>query len=158
MLKNHLLPLACLALLACAPSPQQVADGPDPLQALGSPALSSRYTVEFWARELHTKCSLWQRATSFCKERDPAVFPNCHAVAVASFWESPPAFPRPRLTLDGLLAPPAPPAGLFSPAIPDAPDAPARPAAPTGPASPVSPATPASPAPAPRDSTRGGRP
>lgn len=151
MLKNRLLPLACLALLACAPSPQQVADGPDPLQALGSPALSSRYTVEFWARELHRKSQLWQGATSFCKERDPAVFPNCHAVAVASFWESPPPFPRPRL-LGGLLDPQVPPAGLFSPAIPDAP---ARPVAPTGP---VSPTAPGSPAPAPRDSERGGRP
>ena len=109
---------AMLALGACSRSPQQIADGPDPIEALGSPARSSRYDVPFWAREIHRGSELWRRAASFCKGKDPAAFPNCHTVGIAAFWESPPPFPRPRHTLRDLLPPSA--------ATPPAPRPPAK--------------------------------
>jgi hypothetical protein len=114
----RLLPVALsalLGLLSCGRTAQQIADGPDPMEALGSPAASGRYTVEFWAREAHGKSDLWRRATAFCRGRDHAAFPNCDAVRIVTFWEAPPPFPRPRYTfelpgeaLPPAMAPPAP--------------------------------------------------
>ncbi len=124
---RRLQPLALLSLLAlgaCGRSPQQIADGPDPLEALGAPALSTRYSVPFWAREVHGGSGLWRRAASFCQGKDLAAFPNCHAVHVADFWEHPPAFPRPHRTLSDLLeepAPGSPPAPPSSPLLPASP-------------------------------------
>ena len=123
-----LLPLLALpALAACSQSPQQLADGPDPIVALGSSAVSQRYTVPFWAKEAHGASVLWQRARDFCAERDQAAYPNCHAVRIVTFWETPPPFPRlPEHSLGVLLEEASPPSSI----LPDPPVGPPPPGPP----------------------------
>ena len=121
MLRSLLLLLSLPALLACGRSPQQLADGPDPLAALGSPAASHRYTVPFWAKEAHGKSTLWESAKRFCTGRDEAAYPNCHAVRVVTFWETPPPFPRLPVRSVGDLLGEAAAASPVSPAPPTSP-------------------------------------
>ena len=87
-----------LPLLACAPSAGEIADGPDPLAALKSPAPTARYREPFWAQQSHRGTPVWKSALAFCRDegRDRARFPNCAHVTVVSFWEAPPPFPEPR--------------------------------------------------------------
>jgi hypothetical protein len=83
---------AAAALAACRPSPQQVADGDDPLAALTVSAESKRYNSGYWREQARADSagpsSLWARALAYCGddarprpglETDGAK-PNCGAV------------------------------------------------------------------------------
>lgn len=84
--------VAALTLLgACTRSPQQVAEGDDPLTALTSSVASTRYNQGFWREHAHADSapgSLWGKAVAYCGhlgrprpglESDGAK-PNCGAV------------------------------------------------------------------------------
>ena len=102
--------LFLLPLLACTATPQEIADGGDPLAALGASAASARYATPFWAEQAHHKSSLWAEARHFCAGRDERTYPNCHPVRLVTYWEAPPPFPAlPSLDLGAGPAPEAVP-------------------------------------------------
>jgi hypothetical protein len=114
---RHLLTfLVAGALAGCAPRPEAIADGSDPLAALSVTVPTHRFDTAFWARQEHRQTALWRDARAFCLGRDRAVFPNCAHVQRVLFLESPP--PLPALPLApvvrtmgralGELAPPRP--------------------------------------------------
>lgn len=74
---------ALVSLLSCGgPTPQELADGDDPLVALRSPARSARYDGSFWAREADAESGLWRSAIAYCREPGNATLPNCQTVAL----------------------------------------------------------------------------
>ncbi|GJG89849.1 hypothetical protein tb265_50300 [Gemmatimonadetes bacterium T265] len=86
-------PAAVLALLgACRPSPQQVADGDDPLAALTTTAESHRYTAGYWREQARTDAAgRWAKALAYCGDGRPrpgleadGAKPNCAAVSTAA--------------------------------------------------------------------------
>lgn len=89
--------LAGLALVAaaaaCAPSPDALANGDDPLAALRSTAPSTRYTAGFWYEQARgDSAGRWRQATAYCGESQApprleadGARPNCRAVWSAHF-------------------------------------------------------------------------
>lgn len=89
--------LACAVLLAaavgCAPSPDALANGDDPLAALRSTVPSTRYTAGYWYEQARTdSAGRWKRATAYCGESQAppgleadGARPNCRAVWSAHF-------------------------------------------------------------------------
>ena len=78
---------------ACAPSPDALANGDDPLAALRSAAPSTRYTAGYWyAQARADSAGRWRRATAYCGEENAppgleadGARPNCRAVWSAHF-------------------------------------------------------------------------
>jgi hypothetical protein len=83
-----------LALAACRPTVQEVAEGDDALAALAVRAESTRYNGPFWAHEAHRGSGLWTRAKSFCLAHREEDLPNCQPIALVMRWEQPPALPQ----------------------------------------------------------------
>jgi hypothetical protein len=81
------------ALAGCAPRPEAIADGSDPLAALAVTVPTHRFDTAFWARQEHRQTALWRDARAFCLGRDRAVFPNCAHVQRVLFLEEPPPLP-----------------------------------------------------------------
>ena len=79
--------------VACAPSPDALANGEDPLAALRSPVASARYTAGYWYEQARADAAgRWRRATEYCgEEKAPpgletdGARPNCRAVWSAHF-------------------------------------------------------------------------
>jgi hypothetical protein len=69
-----------LAVVACGPSAEAVANGDDPVAALKSPTVSSRYTVPFWTRAVREQPAVWQEAKAYCLGPDGLQAPNCAPV------------------------------------------------------------------------------
>ena len=79
------LPLIALAAAAaCAPRPEDVANGDDPLQALSSTAQSTRYQGPYWVEQRRLKSELWRQATTYCTPERTRELPNCRPVAAAA--------------------------------------------------------------------------
>ena len=78
---------------ACAPSPNVLANGDDPLAALRSTATSTRYTAGYWYEQARTdSATSWKQATAYCGESQAppgleadGARPNCRAVWSAHF-------------------------------------------------------------------------
>lgn len=80
---------------ACAPTPEAVANGDDPIAALRSTAASTRYTAGYWLEQARTNAGgRWTQATAYCglgENQAPAGLeaegarPNCRAVWSAHF-------------------------------------------------------------------------
>jgi hypothetical protein len=77
----------------CAPDPQRIADGKDPLAALAVPAASRVYDLAFWAREERAASRRWWSALAYCRGREEETHPNCRNVRLAAWWEAPPPLP-----------------------------------------------------------------
>ncbi len=74
-----------VALLAgCAPRPQDVADGDDPIKALASSAPSTRYQGPYWVEQRRTKSDVWQQAVAYCTPERVREYPNCQPVAASA--------------------------------------------------------------------------
>ena len=82
-----LLLLARLLAAGCRGSERDVANGPDPIAALHSRAVSTRYGVQFWKEVSVRDTTLWARAVTLCTGRDAAQLPNCAAVSTALFYQ-----------------------------------------------------------------------
>lgn len=76
------LPLACLAVVACGQSDADVANGDDPMEALEVPHLSERYNTAYWTQTSAVDPELWAQAVEFCESlgRDLRDYPNCNVV------------------------------------------------------------------------------
>jgi hypothetical protein len=82
--------LALSALLALAfglgacgkASPEELANGDDPLAALRSPVRSARYDGAFWNREAAADTELWHDAVAYCRTPGNSAAPNCQTVGL----------------------------------------------------------------------------
>jgi len=86
--------LACMLLFgACTASPGDVANGDDPLAALGAPVQTTRYQADFWVREAERAPERYRDAVAYCEERELAEYPNCRevhrAVSILRYAEHP---------------------------------------------------------------------
>ncbi|HVT16765.1 MAG TPA: hypothetical protein VHQ90_11395 [Thermoanaerobaculia bacterium] len=105
-----------LAVGGCAPDPQRIADGTDPLAALAVPAASRVYDLAFWAREERAASRRWRSALAYCRGRSEETHPNCRNVRLAAWWEAPPPLPPlPNVQTLRELAPPRRPGGPQAP-------------------------------------------
>ena len=69
----------------------ELANGADPLQALGAMVESTRYTAAFWTQQADSNPSLFARARAFCDSQwasNSGQKVNCGAVAAAVFEHS----------------------------------------------------------------------
>ena len=101
---------------ACRPTAEAVAEGDDPLAALGAPVESARYGGAFWARQAHRESLVWKRALALCRERADERLPTCRTVALVERWERAPALPA--LPPPPPAAPPPGPAGYVGTDVP----------------------------------------
>jgi hypothetical protein len=72
--------LVLFAIVGCAPSEADIAEGDDPLAALTVPHRSERYSTTFWTRASVDDADLFARALAYCEEHDDADHPNCDPV------------------------------------------------------------------------------
>lgn len=79
--------LLALSLAGCAPSPEQTADGDDPLAALRVSATSTRYDGRFWRLQHRQSPSRYAEAVAYCTAESEAgrlsTRPNCEPVLMA---------------------------------------------------------------------------
>lgn len=91
---TRLLPLVALlgVLLiqsGCSESPEDIANGNDPLRALTVSTKSTRYDGPYWMRQRNMSPNLYQDALSYCSGHQPGEKPNCApVVATDQFFES----------------------------------------------------------------------
>ena len=97
--------LTLLVLSACAPSPESVANGDDPMAALRSTAVSTRYSTQFWTRSVREQPALWAEARTYCLGPDGPQAPNCAVVreveAIEQMAAPKPARPGVRMRMGG---------------------------------------------------------
>jgi hypothetical protein len=74
--------LLVLGFLGCGPSPEDVADGGDPLAALRVDAVSSRYDGRFWRLQHRQAPEVYAEAVAYCsaETEPPGERPNCEPV------------------------------------------------------------------------------
>ena len=77
-----------LFVVACRPSSGDVANGPDPLQALAQHVESSRYGPDYWKRAAAENTAVWRKATAFCRQADASEYPTCASVKMAEFFQA----------------------------------------------------------------------
>lgn len=79
--------ILAIGLVGCGPSPEEVADGDDPLAALRVSVPSTRYGGRFWRLQHRQAPSLYADAVAFCRAESEAARlgerPNCEPVLMA---------------------------------------------------------------------------
>ena len=78
--------LLALLLAGCRASPEDIANGPDPILALAQHVESSRYGSEYWKSVAASNPGLWAKATAFCRRQDAVEYPTCASVKMAEFF------------------------------------------------------------------------
>lgn len=78
--------LLTLPLAGCRTSPEDIANGPDPLRALAQHVESSRYGADYWKSVANGNPELWAKATTFCRRQDSPEYPTCASVKMAEFF------------------------------------------------------------------------
>ncbi|MGH7286942.1 MAG: hypothetical protein ACREI8_02870 [Myxococcota bacterium] len=79
-MRRIVLGLVVAAITSCSPSPEDVANGDDPIAALTSTARSSRYGLNYWVEQRDQKTETWSQALAFCEPPEHANYPNCETV------------------------------------------------------------------------------
>ena len=69
-----------LVLGACKASQEDIANGDDPIKALGASAPSTRYSGPYWSEQRHSQSAVWNQALAFCTPERVAEYPNCQPV------------------------------------------------------------------------------
>lgn len=78
-----------LLLAGCAETPEDIANGDDPLKALAVGATSTRYNGPYWMRQRSAAPALYRDALAYCTAHPDGEKPNCApVVATARFFES----------------------------------------------------------------------
>lgn len=72
--------LAALLLISCGSSQEELANGDDPIAALGSTVASSRYGLNYWVEQRDQETDVWARALAYCEPAERANYPNCEIV------------------------------------------------------------------------------
>lgn len=76
-----------ILLDGCRASPEDVANGPDPLKALAQHVESSRYGPEYWKRVAARDTEVWAKATRFCRQANALEYPTCASVKMVEFFQ-----------------------------------------------------------------------
>ncbi len=84
-----------LLLSACGPSPEELANGDDPIAALGSTAESSRYGSKYWTEQMTAASEIWTEAVVYCEPAEHADYANCKTVRSVKFIGVPGAVENP---------------------------------------------------------------
>lgn len=79
-MRRTVLALVVATIASCSPSPEDVANGDDPIAALESTAQSSRYGLNYWVEQRDQKTETWSKALAFCEPPEHANYPNCQTV------------------------------------------------------------------------------
>ena len=77
-----------LLLLGCRESPEDIANGPDPLRALAQHVESSRYGPEYWKSLAERDPALWNKAAAFCRQRAATEYPTFASVKMVEFFRT----------------------------------------------------------------------
>ncbi len=64
----------------CKPSPEDIANGNDPIKALAASARSTRYDGPYWSAQRHDQSTTWRQAAAFCTPERVLELPNCQPV------------------------------------------------------------------------------
>ena len=97
---------ALAAEMGCASETERQADlanGSDPLAALGATVESTRYTTAYWSQQADSNPTLFARARAYCDAQwatDSGQKVNCAAVSAAAFEHSGRRPPPKRLRRD----------------------------------------------------------
>jgi hypothetical protein len=75
---------AALALLALGVGCTDPANGDDPLAALDSTTVTTRYMAPYWREQMDASSDTWQQALSTCQGADATQRPNCAFVLEAN--------------------------------------------------------------------------
>lgn len=103
MSTRHRTALGAFALfLACGPTQEQLANGDDPIAALGATVESSRYGEQYWKEQKAAASEIWQQAISYCEPSEHANYPNCEIVTNVKFLGAPEAVENPARSEKGL--------------------------------------------------------
>ncbi|MGH3440824.1 MAG: hypothetical protein ACRDUY_02030 [Nitriliruptorales bacterium] len=78
--------LCCSAIIGCAASNEDIANGDDALEALAVPHRSERYTTTYWRHTRADDRELWAAAVDYCEDKR-ADYPNCEAVRHVDMME-----------------------------------------------------------------------
>jgi hypothetical protein len=84
----HIVIVASTVILACRKSDMADANGEDPIAALNSRAVTTRYVHEFWIDQARRRTPLWDSAFALCSaywKRNDGSKPNCGHVYTANF-------------------------------------------------------------------------
>jgi hypothetical protein len=76
---------ALVLLVACTgstPTPEELANGNDPLASLRSSVRSARYDGTFWNGEARQDTELWLEAVAYCRGPGNSAAPNCQTVGL----------------------------------------------------------------------------
>jgi hypothetical protein len=76
-----------LAVLGCAPSDEEIANGNDPMAALTVPHKSERYTSSYWTQKSIRDKQLYAQAVGYCKDKNDGEHPNCDVVRYVEMIE-----------------------------------------------------------------------
>ena len=74
---------ALLVQAGCSESPEDIANGDDPIKALTVGAASTRYDGSYWLYQREADPPIYQEAVSYCKDQSLAEKPNCAVVMAA---------------------------------------------------------------------------
>jgi hypothetical protein len=73
-------PVLLASALGCGPSPEELANGDDPLRALEASVRSEKYDAAFWAEEARSASSQWNQAIEKCSEPEWTGTPGCAVI------------------------------------------------------------------------------
>lgn len=90
-----------LAVAACGGSQEELANGDDPIAALGSTVKSSRYGPAYWKEQLEAESTVWKEALAYCADAEHANYPNCETVKSTEFIGKPGTVGNPALSDEG---------------------------------------------------------
>jgi hypothetical protein len=94
--------LSTASFLGCQASEEDIANGNDPIAALGAAVESSRYGEKYWQEQIQANSDVWQEAVSYCQDSQHANYPNCEAVNRVAFLGKPGAVENPFASEKGL--------------------------------------------------------
>lgn len=86
---------------ACGPTEEQIANGDDPIAALGSTVKSSRYGATYWTEQMKGDTDVWKEAVAYCEPAERANYSNCEVVRSTKFVGVPGAVENPALSDEG---------------------------------------------------------
>ena len=87
-MKSQAATAIALAIAACRPAPEDVANGPDPLRALAQHVESSRYGPDYWKQMAQQNGPVWHKALAYCQVREATEYPTCASVKMVAFLEA----------------------------------------------------------------------
>jgi hypothetical protein len=94
--------LGVVLLLGCRASEEDLANGDDPIAALGATVESSRYGEKYWQEQIQADSDVWREAVAYCADSERANYPNCEVVNRVAFIGKPGPVENPFASEEGI--------------------------------------------------------